>query len=160
RVEAHARTCAECRSTLSRLATAGWEVAPEDEDESSSGGNGKVTGATVPAPVDELHTLRTFPGGTPQSSDGSSSSAGGRGEPGPLGRGSAVGRYDILRPRASGGMGAVYAAYAPQLDRRVALKVLGHRDRFGIGSERLQLRLQREAQAMARLTHPNVVAVH
>ncbi|HYV49134.1 MAG TPA: tetratricopeptide repeat protein [Myxococcaceae bacterium] len=77
-----------------------------------------------------------------------------------LGRGAAVGRYDILRHLASGGMGAVYTAYDPQLDRRVALKVLTERGDSKTSRERLQLRLMREAQAMARLTHPNVVAVH
>jgi len=162
RVEAHARTCATCRPTLSRLAATGRRAALGDEDEASSDENGKATGATVPVRVDEQHTLRTFPEGVPQRSGGSdgSGSDGGRDEPGPLERGATVGRYDILRHLASGGMGAVYAAYDPQLDRRVALKVLGSRDRFGISSDRLQLRLQREAQAMARLTHPNVVAVH
>jgi len=78
-----------------------------------------------------------------------------------LERGSSVGRYHILQHLASGGMGAVYAAYDPQLDRRIALKVLAS----GLGAahgdeDRLQRRLQREAQAMARLAHPNVVAVH
>src|SRR5205823_3765830 len=148
-------------STLSRLAAAGGRVPLGDPDESPSGGNGKVTAATVPNRVDEQHTLPASPEGPPQRGDGSGSSgAGGGGEPGLLERGAVVGRYDILRHLASGGMGAVYAAYDPQLDRRVALKVLAHRDHSGVSPERLQLRLQREAQAMARLTHPNVVAVH
>jgi tetratricopeptide (TPR) repeat protein len=52
-------------------------------------------------------------------------------------------------------MGQVYAAYDPQLDRRVALKVLlDRRDHAD------DARLVREAQALARLSHPNVVAVH
>src|SRR5262245_56085358 len=42
---------------------------------------------------------------------------------GPLVPGTTVGRYSILAHVASGGMGAVYSAYDPQLDRRVALKV-------------------------------------
>jgi len=52
-------------------------------------------------------------------------------------------------------MGRVYAAYDPQLDRRVALKVL-----LGRGDRADDARLIREAQALARLSHPNVVAVH
>jgi tetratricopeptide (TPR) repeat protein len=52
-------------------------------------------------------------------------------------------------------MGRVYAAYDPQLDRRVALKVLLRR-----GDSADDARLVREAQALARLSHPNVVAVH
>jgi len=74
-----------------------------------------------------------------------------------LERGAAVGRYVILERIGSGGMGVVYAAYDPELDRRVALKLL-RPDRFN--SEPDRLRLLREAQAMARLAHPNVVAVH
>ena len=52
-------------------------------------------------------------------------------------------------------MGQVYAAYDPKLDRKVALKVL--HDERADGEEP---RLVREAQALARLSHPNVVAVH
>ncbi|MCA9718178.1 MAG: serine/threonine protein kinase, partial [Myxococcales bacterium] len=67
-----------------------------------------------------------------------------------------VGRYMIIERVGAGGMGAVYAAYDPELDRKVAVKLLHRRH---CGSE-TQLRLIREAQAMARLSHPNVVAVH
>lgn len=52
-------------------------------------------------------------------------------------------------------MGVVYLGYDPELDRRVALKILR-----GGTSDANRLSLLREAQAMARLTHPNVVAVH
>jgi len=68
-----------------------------------------------------------------------------------LSSGTAVGRYVILRPVGAGGFGEVYAAYDPKLDRLIALKLLR------AGSE--QDRLLREAQAMARLSHPNVVHV-
>ncbi|MEM6993980.1 MAG: protein kinase [Myxococcota bacterium] len=64
-----------------------------------------------------------------------------------------IGRYTVLEEVGRGGMGTVYAAHDPELDRRVALKVL-HADRSHRG------RLLREAQAMARLNHANVVAVH
>lgn len=57
----------------------------------------------------------------------------------------------------AGAMGAVYAAHDPELDRPVALKVL-HADPLGDPAER-RSRLAFEAQAMARLAHPNVVAV-
>ena len=66
-----------------------------------------------------------------------------------------VGRFHILGLIGAGGMGRVYAAYDPQLDRRVALKVL--LDRVDNADD---ARLIREAQALARLSHPNVVAVH
>jgi tetratricopeptide (TPR) repeat protein len=74
-----------------------------------------------------------------------------------LPRGTVVSRYVVLHRVGSGGMGVVYAAYDPQLDRRIAVKVLSaERSMDTEGTSRLL----REAQAMARLTHPNVVAVH
>ena len=56
-------------------------------------------------------------------------------------------------------MGVVYAAYDPELDRKVALKLLQPRA-DGRDDSRGQAWLLREAQAMARLAHPNVIAVH
>jgi tetratricopeptide (TPR) repeat protein len=69
-----------------------------------------------------------------------------------------VGRYLVLESLGEGAMGAVYAAYDPELDRRVALKLL--KAIPGTDAARLRNRLVREAQAMARLSHPNVVSVH
>jgi eukaryotic-like serine/threonine-protein kinase len=63
-------------------------------------------------------------------------------------------RYVLLERLGSGGGGIVYAAWDPQLDRKVAIKLLR-----GLADERAQLRLVREAQALAKLAHPNVVAV-
>jgi tetratricopeptide (TPR) repeat protein len=75
----------------------------------------------------------------------------------PLARGAQVGRYVILDPVGSGAMGVVYAAYDPELDRRVALKLL----RPEVASaEEGSARLWREARAMARLSHPHVIAAH
>ena len=76
-----------------------------------------------------------------------------------LERGQAFGRYVVIEKVGAGGMGVVYAAYDPELDRRVALKVVkpGHGSR---GSARARQRLVREAQAMAQLAHPNVVTIH
>jgi tetratricopeptide (TPR) repeat protein/predicted Ser/Thr protein kinase len=76
-----------------------------------------------------------------------------------LQRGDQLGRYTVLELLGQGGMGLVYAAYDPQLDRRVAVKVLRARGTRG-ATERARQRLLREAQAMAKLSHPNVVAVH
>jgi tetratricopeptide (TPR) repeat protein/predicted Ser/Thr protein kinase len=81
-----------------------------------------------------------------------------------IGHGQLVGRYVVLNALGAGGMGVVYAAYDPQLDRKVALKLLhsetvsrsGGTQSFNDG----HARLLREAQAMARLRHPNVVSVH
>jgi tetratricopeptide (TPR) repeat protein len=77
-----------------------------------------------------------------------------------LERGAAVGRYVVLGPIGAGAMGAVFAAYDPELDRKVALKIL-HADRAeGERGSIGRTRLLREAQALAKLDDPNVVTVH
>ena len=68
-----------------------------------------------------------------------------------------LGRYVILSMIGEGGMGEVYSAYDEELDRRVAIKVL--RSRF-TGDPHRGARMQREAQALARISHPNVVQIH
>jgi tetratricopeptide (TPR) repeat protein len=73
-----------------------------------------------------------------------------------LARGTLVDRYVILERIGGGGMGVVYAAYDPQLDRKLAIKLV----RYGSDSDEDRNRLLREAQAMARVSHPNVLAVH
>ncbi len=67
-----------------------------------------------------------------------------------------IGRFMVLGLVGRGGMGVVYACYDDLLDRKVAVKVL-HGE---VGSEHAAARLRREAQALAKLNHPNVVAVH
>jgi eukaryotic-like serine/threonine-protein kinase len=76
-----------------------------------------------------------------------------------LERGGAMGRYVILDRIGTGGMGVVYSAYDPELDRKVALKLL-RPDRGSSSGDAARLRLLREAQAIARLSHPNVIAVY
>src|SRR5262249_26974727 len=77
-----------------------------------------------------------------------------------LPEGATVGRYVVLGQLGAGGMGVVYAARDPELDRKVALKLL-RTDRVSPDTQRpLQDRLLREAQAMGQLAHPNVVAVY
>ncbi|MFL5307238.1 MAG: protein kinase domain-containing protein [Polyangia bacterium] len=76
----------------------------------------------------------------------------------PLPPGSRAGRYVVLGLVGRGGMGDVYAARDPELDRRVALKILHpHREERRAAHT---ARLRREAKAIARLSHENVVAVH
>jgi len=70
--------------------------------------------------------------------------------------GTAVGRYLLLERVGAGGMGDVYAAYDPKLSRRVALKLMSER----VASPIAAARFAREAQAVARLSHPNVIAIH
>ena len=73
-----------------------------------------------------------------------------------LHRGSVIGRYTVLSRLGSGGMGVVFAAYDPELDRRVAIKLLKS---YGVRPND-PARLQREAQALAKLDHRNVVSVY
>jgi tetratricopeptide (TPR) repeat protein/tRNA A-37 threonylcarbamoyl transferase component Bud32 len=77
----------------------------------------------------------------------------------PLARGASVGRYVLLDQLGAGAMGVVYSAYDPELDRKLALKLL-HPGASSREAKATRNRLRREAQALARLTHPNVVAVH
>ena len=66
-----------------------------------------------------------------------------------------IGRFEVLGLLGEGGMGRVYVGYDEPLDRKVAIKLLR-----GRSSEARSHRLIREAQALARLSHPNVVQVH
>jgi eukaryotic-like serine/threonine-protein kinase len=72
--------------------------------------------------------------------------------------GTSVGRYRIERVIGEGGMGVVYAARDPELDRAVAIKVI--RPELGGVSDTVEQRLVRESRAMAQLAHPNVLAVY
>ncbi len=78
---------------------------------------------------------------------------------GVLPRGTAVGRYLLLGRLGAGAMGVVYVAHDPELDRKIALKLLLPAAVGSSGPEG-RTRLLREAQALAKLSHPNVVAVH
>ncbi len=74
-----------------------------------------------------------------------------------LSDGGRLGTYEILRPIGAGGMGEVYRARDPRLDRDVALKILP--DSFARDPERV-LRFQREAKLLASLDHPNIASIH
>ena len=71
----------------------------------------------------------------------------------PVGPGTTAGRFVVRGSLGAGGMGMVFSAHDPELDRLVALKVLRAR------REDATVRLVREAQAIARVNHPNVVSV-
>lgn len=75
-----------------------------------------------------------------------------------LARGTVIGRYVVLDLLGSGGMGEVYTAFDPELDRKVAVKVV--KSDASYGEQQNETRLFREAQAMAKLAHPNVVPVY
>ncbi len=69
------------------------------------------------------------------------------------------GRFRLVERVGAGGMGEVYAAYDPQLERRVALKRL-HADVTGPAGHALRARMVDEARALARLDHPGIVRVY
>ena len=70
--------------------------------------------------------------------------------------GERIGRYEILAPLGAGGMGEVYYAQDPQLERPVAIKVLTSARVTGRQLERFQ----REARAIARITHPHICTIY
>jgi tetratricopeptide (TPR) repeat protein/predicted Ser/Thr protein kinase len=72
---------------------------------------------------------------------------------------SRIGRYVLLEELGAGTFGVVYAAFDPELDRRVAVKLVRRRPGEPPPREVLE-RLKREAKALAQVTHPNVIAVH
>lgn len=73
--------------------------------------------------------------------------------------GDRIGEYIVLESIGAGGMGIVYAAYDPKLDRKIALKLL-HDDGADEGATVGRLRLLAEGRALARVAHPNIVAVY
>jgi eukaryotic-like serine/threonine-protein kinase len=74
-----------------------------------------------------------------------------------LAAGERIGRYEILAPIGAGGMGEVYRARDPHLERSVAIKILtASRGATGPQLERFH----REARAVARITHPHICTVH
>jgi hypothetical protein len=76
------------------------------------------------------------------------------GEASPASVGAMIGRYQLLELVGSGGMGMVWGAWDPELERRVALKLVRI---VGAGARE---RMLREGQVLARLSHPNVVPIY
>jgi tetratricopeptide (TPR) repeat protein len=74
--------------------------------------------------------------------------------------GARLGRYVVLSRVGMGGLGVVYEAYDPDLDRRIAVKLLRQRTREGKAAAAGPELLQREARSLAKLSHRNVVAVY
>jgi len=92
--------------------------------------------------------------------DRSSRAAGKTGRPLPAQKPVQINRFLVLEGIGSGSMGVVYAAYDPELDRKVAVKLLNPALTQSSRESTARARLIREAQAMARLSHPNVAAVY
>src|SRR5258707_3810283 len=75
----------------------------------------------------------------------------------PLRPGTRLGPYEIAGPLGAGGMGEVYRAHDPRLDRDVAIKILS--ERFA-SNPAFRSRFERETKAVAALSHPNILAIH
>jgi serine/threonine-protein kinase len=71
--------------------------------------------------------------------------------------GTRLGPYEILAPLGAGGMGEVYRARDARLGRDVAIKVLTERL---VGDPEHRARFEREARAVAAVSHPNILAIH
>jgi eukaryotic-like serine/threonine-protein kinase len=74
-----------------------------------------------------------------------------------LASGTKLGPYEIIAPLGAGGMGVVYRARDLRLDREVAVKVLAKP--FSSDSS-LRQRLEREARAVSKLSHPHICTLH
>lgn len=133
-IEEHLDGCQPCRAVVSHLAALG---VAHDEPRADPGTAEQILPAPHDPTVTSAHKVGPLFGAL-------------------LPRGSRVDRYVVQRELGRGGMGVVLAAHDLQLDRTVALKIM----RSGSCDELARARLLREARAMARLSHPNVVAVH
>ena len=141
-VEAHLDGCSDCLQIVSQMArgmaagAAGDPAAPSESTQANP------------------HSPESAPtrdeGGEPQAP-----SEGPRLPDDVLLAGESVGRYTVVQILGQGGMGTVYRAHDPQLDRWVALKVL----RFDKTAPEPRARMTREARLMAKLDHPNIVTV-
>ena len=73
--------------------------------------------------------------------------------------GTLIGRYLVLDHIGAGGMGTVHAAWDRELQRKIALKLVRPERKEGEGATQARARFLREAQALAQISHPNVVTV-
>jgi serine/threonine protein kinase len=71
-----------------------------------------------------------------------------------------LGRYEILTELGRGGMGAVFRARDPKIDRTVAIKIIAVPEADSTSMEQYRQRFFREAQAAGRLSHPGIVTIH
>ena len=132
-VHSHIETCAPCRTLVIELA--------RDAD---------IEAQVTPRATDAAKAAPSVPIAT-----GTGTATWTVAEPSAEPVGATLGRYRLEREIGAGAMGVVHAAFDPNLERRIALKVLR-----GTATFEARDRLLREARAMARLTHPNVVTVY
>lgn len=120
-------------------------------DGTGPGDRGEVT-----AHLAGCATCRAAVAAMARASDGATAPAGGEVVAPPP----AIGRFVLESVIGAGGMGVVYRAWDPDLERRVALKRVRPVGGDPARTEEARARLLREARALARLAHPNVVAIH
>jgi tetratricopeptide (TPR) repeat protein/predicted Ser/Thr protein kinase len=133
RVQRHLAACASCRAVVSETVRANL-----------------ITGAD-PALAQTMGAPTTERDASP---------AGATVDPPALPRGTTIGRYVVVDLIGRGGMGVVYRAYDPDLNRQVAIKLVGLRELAEDARDQARQRMMREAQALAKLSHPNVVGVY
>ncbi|MBL8951359.1 MAG: tetratricopeptide repeat protein [Myxococcaceae bacterium] len=143
RIATHVSTCGHCASRIGQVVAKVSLHGPTQYD-SPGAGRRRISHQSLPEVVDD----DTHISGEKKAARE------------PLGKGSTLSRYVVLERLAEGGMGEVYAAYDPDLDRKVALKLLKSDFAGSDTAGELRMRMLREAQAMAKLSHPNVVTVH
>ena len=132
-------------------------VSPDQAAAYLSGALGPNEASQVQRHVDECATCRVLLSELVATSGDRGAPPHREADAGPMARGTQVGRYVVDDIIGAGGMGVVYEARDPELGRTVALK----RVRADLeAADEAQARLLREAQALARLSHPNVVAVY
>src|SRR3954469_23318334 len=71
--------------------------------------------------------------------------------------GTRLGPYEIIEPIGRGGMGEVYRAHDARLKRKVAIKIVGS---GALADPAMRERFDREARAIAALSHPNILAIY
>ncbi len=145
--DAHVDECSQCRRLMAQLA-AGSDVrkrtpkSPTNTDGSSE-------------PTKHLKSQKSSP---PQHGAAATVKEGASYESPPLFRaGAEIDHFRVMRVLGRGGMGEVYLARDTKLGRKVALKVV---QPTLVDSKSALLRFQREARATAKLSHPNIVAIH
>ena len=147
-VVAHAETCDSCRAAL----VAAIRAVPQDP----------TVETPRPADLANSDTLAAGAVGTADPVGETLASGPAARTASELRPGDLIDRYVVEGVLGSGGMGVVYAAHDPELDRKIAVKLLHARalgDSSG-GAGEAEARLMREAQAVAKISHPGVITVH
>ncbi|MFT3707870.1 MAG: serine/threonine-protein kinase [Archangium sp.] len=154
---AHVRGCAKCQAAYLPIALETSALTQTNFDSPAARRRKAEAGATPVTPVTPL----TDPSGLENTHvSGETHQEVLLSESSGVAKGEALDRYVILERLGAGGMGEVFSAWDPVLDCKVAVKVLrGDFEGSPLGEE-LKTRLLREAQSLARLSHPNVVTVH